>query len=86
MVFFQVSLSVYFLHLFQKRSFGISFSRTRCPSCHLTNSVESLKETQSTGHNQWPGTILSASTTVLLGPFIRHFDASTEDNEIGFCF
>ena len=33
---------------------------------HPTSSVKALKETQSTGPNQWPGLILSSSTTVLL--------------------
>ena len=51
--------SFFFLHMFQKRTFRgrcHRFSRPRCPSCHPTNSVKALKETQSTDPNQvtWP--------------------------------
>jgi len=42
------------------------FLHARCPSCHPTNSVKALQETQSTDPNQWPGLILSSSTTGLL--------------------
>jgi len=31
---------------------GRGFLWARCPSCHPTNSVKALKETQSTDHNQ----------------------------------
>jgi len=37
-----------------------------CPSSHQTTSIKALKETQSTNPNQWPGLILSSSTTGLL--------------------
>jgi len=37
-----------------------------CRSCHSTISVKALKRTQSTDPNQWPGLILSSSTTRLL--------------------
>jgi len=51
-----------------------------CPSCHLTNSVKALKETQSIDPNQCPDLILSSSTTGLLtegAPVRQLFDAST---------
>jgi len=35
------------------------------PSCHLSNNVVALKETQRTDPNQWPGLILSSSTAAL---------------------
>jgi len=34
-----------------------------CPSCHPATSVKALKTTQSTDPNQWPGLMLSLSTT-----------------------
>ena len=40
--------------------------QTGCPSCHPTSSVKALKETQSTDPNQWPGLVLSSSTTEFL--------------------
>ena len=38
----------------------------RCPSCHPTVSVKALQGTQNTNPNQWPGLILSSSTTRFL--------------------
>jgi len=51
-------------------------------SCHPTNSVKALKETQSSDLNQWSGLVLSSSTTRLLKeevllPLRRLSDAST---------
>jgi len=42
------------------------FLRVRCPSCHPTNSVKALKETQSSDPNQRLGVILSSTSTGLL--------------------
>jgi len=42
------------------------FLHARCPSCHPTRSVRALKGTQNTNPNQWPGLILTSSTTGLL--------------------
>jgi len=72
MAIFQVQLGqtgsplVFFRHLFQK-AFGIVaqvFLRAGCPSCHPTNSVKTLKETQSHEPQQW--LMLSSSITVFL--------------------
>jgi len=53
-----------------------------CPSRHPTISVKAVKGTQSSNPNQWPGLILSSSTTELLMegallPLCRVSDAST---------
>ena len=43
--------TVFLLHLFCRRTFGISgtdYSWAGCPSCHQTNSVKTLKEAHST--------------------------------------
>ena len=59
---------VHLPHLFQERTSGDkcnSFLWAGCSSGHSTISVKALKETQSTNPNQWPGLILSSSTTVL---------------------
>jgi len=45
---------------------GMGFLWVGYPSCHPTNSVKTLKGTQSTDPNHWPGLILSSSTTRLL--------------------
>ena len=42
------------------------FLQAGCPSCHPTISVKALKGKKSTDPNQWPGLILSSSTTGLL--------------------
>jgi len=44
----------------------MEFLRAGYSSCHLAISVEALKGTQSADHNQWPGLILSLSSTGLL--------------------
>jgi len=43
---------------------GTGFLQTRCASCRPTNNVKALKETH-TNSNQWPGLVLSSSTTGL---------------------
>jgi len=42
------------------------FLWARRPSCDPTISTKALKETQSTNCHQWPGLILSSSTTGLI--------------------
>jgi len=83
------SPQVFFVHLFWKRTFGEKWHRLFIqagrPSCHPTNSVKALKETQSTGPNQWPGLILSSFSTRLLTqgallPLCWLSDASTYHN------
>jgi len=44
---------------------GMGILQVRCSSCHPTNSVKALQRTQSTYLNQWPGLVLSSSTTRL---------------------
>jgi len=63
------SPSVFFLHLFQKRTYGYKcagFLWTRCSSCHPTNSVKAPKETQSTEPNRRPCLVLISSTAGFL--------------------
>ena len=55
--------SVFFHHFFWKKN---SFLHATYPSCHPTNSVKTLKVTQSTKPNQWPDLVLSSSITGLL--------------------
>jgi len=53
-------LVIFFLHLFQKKTSGDkwhSFLQARCPSCHPTNSVKALEETQ----NNAPSSGLASS-------------------------
>jgi len=67
-------------HLFSSSTFseteslrisGTGFLSAACPSCHPTNSVKALKKTQSTDPSQWPGLILSSSTTGFpIAPFM----------------
>jgi len=45
---------------------GMEFLRAGYSFCPLAISVEALKGTQSTDRNQWPGLILSLSSTGLL--------------------
>jgi len=57
--------------------------RAGFPSSHRTTSIKALKVTQSTNSNQWPGLILSSSTTGLLMeeallPLYRLSNASTK--------
>ena len=83
--FFQVNLvQVFLLHLFSNRMTGISgmgLFMGRCPSCHPTISIKSLKGAYSTKPNQSPGLIFSSSKTKLwqkvLIPFYWLSDAST---------
>ena len=59
------------VRLFWKRTTGLVewvLLRDGCPSCHPAVSVKALKGTQDTDPNQWPGLILSSSTTGLLAP------------------
>jgi len=42
------------------------FYGTEHPCCHPANSVEALKERQSSGARQCPGTIVSSFTTILI--------------------
>ena len=51
----------FFLHVFWRRTSGKSstgFLWVGGSSCHPTNSIKALKETQSTDTNQWPDLIL----------------------------
>jgi len=55
--------------LFPKRPYQIDrtgFLWTRCPSCHPSIIVKHWRELKSTDPNEWPGLILSSSTTGLL--------------------
>ena len=47
-------------------TYGSGFLQAGWPSCHPTNSVRALKETQSVDCSHWPGLILSSYTTRLL--------------------
>jgi len=49
----------------------------QCPSRHPTISVDALNGTQSINPYQWPGLILSSSTTGLLIEGVLVFDART---------
>lgn len=66
----------FFLYLYWKRTFSISdtgFLWARSSSCDRTNSVRALKLTHCTDLNQWPGLILSLSTTGCIVPFMTTF-------------
>jgi len=63
---------VFFLQLFRKTALWNTsklhslYEPAGCPLCHPTNSVKTLKETQSNDPNQWPGYVVSSSTAGLL--------------------
>jgi len=60
------SPSLFFLHSPWKRTFRGKWPGAGYPSCHPTNSVKALRETQSTDHNTWPGLgQISQESTVL---------------------
>jgi len=65
-----------------KRMFGDKgvFLFARCPSCHPTNSVKKVKETQSTYPNRSPGLILSLSTWGMRRIGVTHFITATSRN------
>jgi len=78
-----VSTLALFLQLFRKRTFGAEqdFLWAVCPSSYPTNSVEALKETQSTEPNQYHGLILSSTgllTERVLLPVCQLFTANTK--------
>jgi len=56
--------SLFFLHMFLKRTFGDKWHRFFM-GC-MSFSMKALKETQICEADQWPGLILSSSTTGLL--------------------
>jgi len=64
--------------------------QTRSPSCHPTISVKSLKGTQSTNCNQWPGLMLSSSTNILVAqvalPVLQHWYLNGHTEYVWTCW
>jgi len=84
------SLSVFFFHFFQKRTFGDKWHmlvQVGCPSCQPTNSVKAMKKMSSTDCRHVKlstGLILSSSTTGFLRN--RHWSVCASSSTPLSCF